>query len=214
VSPCLTDLELERWLVGELADPHVRDCTRCRDELATKRAVGDAYMRSTHARELANVIVAAERALAPRRMVRIGVAIAGAIAAIALVVVIASGGRDREAEVLAVTREWMDAYRHNDADALERILADDYKLTDGAGHTSTKLDDLVAARSKLVRLDAYDTSNLRVRVWGDTAVVTGHSVVRGARRGEPFVRDFTFTDTLARIDGRWRAVAAHVTRSQ
>ena len=106
----------------------------------------------------------------------------------------------------------MDAYRHNDADALDRILADDYRFTDSSGKTSTKADDLALARSHRVTFDAYDTSDLEVRVWGDTAIVTGRSVVRGAARGQPFVREFRFTDTLARIDGRWRAVAAHVSR--
>lgn len=205
MTRCLTDLELEHHLLGELATPHVDSCARCRDELVAKRAAGEAYMRSPHALALAAHLAR------PRRPIAVG--FAGAIAMLVVItMVVWPRPVDRSAEVLTVTREWMDAYRHNDAAALDRILADDYKLTDAAGRISTKADDIAGARAKHVLIDTYDTSDVHVRVWGDTAVVTGHSVVRGAARGEPFVHDFKFTDTLARIDGRWRAVAAHVSR--
>jgi len=225
VTRCPSDLALERYLLGELDGTsevdHVQACARCRELLAAKRAAGAAYMRSPDARELARKLAAAEPVVAelepPVRPRRRRVAVAGMIGAIVAAIVITMlvwpRQTDHEAEVLGVAREWMDAYRHNDVAALDRILADDYKLTDSLGRTSTKADDLATARSGLVHLDVYDTTDLHVRVWGDTAVVTGHSVIRGASPRGRFVHDFNFTDTLARIDGSWRAVAAHVSRS-
>lgn len=221
MTRCLTDLDLERHLVGELDSgpdrAHLASCAGCQAALAAKRATGDAYMASPAARSLARALAAAEPlpAQAPPPHTRRWLA----IAALGLAAALAISLRPRpetaapeEAEVLAVEHAWMQAYLDNDVSALDSILASDYTLTDGAGGVTTKADDLRNARTHRVQFDAYDNSDVRVRVWGDTAVVTGKSMVRGNAAGRPFAQDIAFTDTLARIDGRWRAVAAHVSR--
>lgn len=108
----------------------------------------------------------------------------------------------------------MQAYLDDDVAALDAILADNYTLTDGSGGVTTKADDLRNARTHHLHFDVYDNADVRVHVWGDTAVVTGHSTIRGNAAGRPFAHHISFTDTLARIDGRWRAVAAHVSRAR
>jgi ketosteroid isomerase-like protein len=212
----VTDLALERYLVDELdatADrDHIIGCLHCRTKLAAKRREGDTYMRSSEAKHLGQLLEATERVLAPRRKSRAWIAVAAALAAVAIVAALAwpRGPAGGEAEVLGVERAWMAAYVHNDAEALDAILAPDYKLTDDTGNVVTKADDVSRARARTLHYDLYDTSDLHVRVWGDTAVVTGRAEVRGTSSDRPFATRFAFTDTLSRIDGRWRAVAAHV----
>jgi ketosteroid isomerase-like protein len=121
---------------------------------------------------------------------------------------------DREAEVRAVERAWTDAIVHNDVATLDQILAPEFRLTDSAGRVTTKADNLAGMRETPTKFETYDTTDLQVHVWGDTAVVTGRSVLRGTGVKGAFARDITFTDTLARIDGRWRAVAAHTSRTR
>jgi ketosteroid isomerase-like protein len=218
----VTDLALERFLVDELDAgrdrEHIIGCVTCRAALASKRRAGDAYMTSRHAKQLARLLATTERVLGPKPRVgrRAMIAAVGlAIAAIAAVLLWPRGGADpSEDEVLAVAREWMDAYRHNDAAALDRILANDYMLTDSRGNRTTKADDLAAARAGSVHYDVYEPSDLRVRLYGDTAILTGKNRLRGTTDGKPFELEITFTDTLSRIDGRWRAVAAHVSRTR
>src|SRR4051812_35522451 len=74
---------------------------------------------------------------------KIAAAAVAAVAAVAIVVALAwpRGSAGGEAEVLGVERAWMAAYVHNDAEALDEILAPDYKLTDDAGHVVTRADD-------------------------------------------------------------------------
>jgi ketosteroid isomerase-like protein len=221
VSRCASDLALERYLLGELdaqvERAHIDGCARCHAVVAAKHTAGNAYMMSPEARAVARMIASHDRAAAvpvSRRRSRMTIAI-GIAAVVGLALWLwPRGETDRRDEVLAVEREWMDAYVHNDVDALDRILADDYKLTDSFGRTRTKADDLANAREGGTKYDAYDTSDVRVRVWGDTAVVTGRSVIRGASDGQPFAYDITFTDTLAHIGGRWRAVSAHLSRTR
>jgi ketosteroid isomerase-like protein len=217
---CVSDLALEQYLHDELADAtareHIIGCVECRAELAAKRRVGDLYMRTREARQLAQLLATTERVLVPprRRTWRLPLA----LAAIATVVVIAllagRGGGDASADVLATERAWIEALRANDAPALDAILADDYALTDDRGRRRSKADDLARARAGTLHFDVYDARDLSVRVWGDTAVVTGLGEVRGTSEGRAFASTFAFTDTFARADGRWRAVAAHVSQKR
>jgi len=149
----------------------------------------------------------------PRRRRRLGAALAAvAVIAVAVFLLWPRKGSDPEAEILAVEQAWTQAYVHNDVAALDEILADNYRSIDPNGRVVTKADDL--ARTKTLHYDAFDTTDIQVRVWGDTAVVTGHSDIRGTNAGRAFAANIAFTDTLSRIDGRWRAVAAHVTRAR
>jgi ketosteroid isomerase-like protein len=220
VTACATDLALERFLLDELdaaADrAHILGCARCRAALADKQRLGDAYMASREARELAQLLVPApDTSPRPRSRTRLVITAAAAALAAALLVVFwhPATADTREAEVRTVQRAWMNAYLHNDEAALDAILADDYRLTTSAGDVTTKADDLAAARAKRTHLDTYDTSNVQVHISGDTAVITGRTQIHGHRAGRPFAHEFMFTDTLARIDGRWRAVEARTSRT-
>jgi len=215
VTRCVTDLALEHYLLGELDAPHIASCAQCRAAVSAKRDLGDAYMASPQAHALARLIAAAEPVrAAPRRRRAILSVTAIALVALATYLVWPHAPPDREAEVRAVERAWTDAIVHNDVATLDEILAPDFHLTDSAGRVTTKADNLAGMRDTPTKFDAYDTTDVQVLVWGDTAVVTGRSVLRGTGVKGAFTHDITFTDTLARIDGRWRAVAAHTSLRQ
>jgi ketosteroid isomerase-like protein len=114
-----------------------------------------------------------------------------------------------EEVVLRVQREWMEAVRDKNVTALDRILADDYTYTDSRGRVSNKAENLQQARTGIGRMKAFHTSDAKARVYGDVAVVTGRLHVEGIAGGESYDAEVRFTDILARIDGQWRAVAAH-----
>ena len=119
-----------------------------------------------------------------------------------------------ETAVMRVQREWMEAIRDKDAAALDRILADDYVYTDSRGGVSNKADSLRDARSGRGRLTAFQTTDEKAHIFGDVAVVTGHLRVEGvAGSGQTYDAEVRFTDILARIDGQWRAVAAHASKA-
>ena len=53
---------------------------------------------------------------------------------------------------------------------------------------------------------------MKVRIYGDAAVVTGIVTRTGAYKGVPFKdRQHLFTDTFVRRDGRWQCVASQGT---
>ena len=111
---------------------------------------------------------------------------------------------DDEKAVAALDTAYQAAVARNDAEAMGRILADDFVLMTGRGETYTRADLLRAARQKTILYERQDDSRQKVRVWGDTAVVTALLWAKGTKGGVPFEAKLWFSDTYVRRDGRWQ----------
>jgi ketosteroid isomerase-like protein len=132
------------------------------------------------------------------------------LSALCAVPALAQGAEEKA--VLQAMVEWCAAAQKGDAAALERILHDDYTLTSSRGQVTTKADDLAEARKGEVRYELLENRDMKVRLYGTTAVVTGRTVVKGVSGGQAFSAEFQFTDTLLKVKGRWRPVASHASR--
>jgi ketosteroid isomerase-like protein len=123
---------------------------------------------------------------------------------------------DAAADTLAVLdfeNEACAAYQRGDAQAIDRLVADGYTLTDSRGQISTKAEDLNDARSGSVHYSRFENQDMRVRLYGDTAIVLGRTLVKGVTAGgTPIDVEVQFTDSIVRINGRWQLVAGHVSR--
>lgn len=121
---------------------------------------------------------------------------------------------DDETQLLNIEQEWCNAYLHSDADYLSRLLTDDFVFTSGQAETSDKAAELQQARDRTVHYTVFESRDMTVRLHGDTAVVTGRTRCKGtvAATGKFVDADAQFTAVFARVQGRWRAVAAHVSR--
>jgi ketosteroid isomerase-like protein len=102
--------------------------------------------------------------------------------------------------------DYQSAVARNDAATMNRILADDFILTTGTGKVFAKADLLEEARSQRITYERQDDSERKVRVWGDTAVVTALLWAKGKEDGKPFEYRVWFSDTYAQINGSWRYV--------
>lgn len=110
--------------------------------------------------------------------------------------------------VAALDTEYQAAVARNDADTMDRILADDFVLVLGNGTTFNKSDLINEARSKSIVYEQQveiDNSQ-RVRVWGDTAIVTAKLWVKGKQGERAFDRKLWFSDTYVRTKNGWRYV--------
>src|SRR5229473_640058 len=96
-----------------------------------------------------------------------------------------SGVYDQEIirQILELEREARDASVHRDAAFAERTLADDYVAITPLGQVITKADTVAARRSGQLRYDSIDVSDMVVRVYGNTAVVTARA--EGSKRQGP-----------------------------
>jgi ketosteroid isomerase-like protein len=100
---------------------------------------------------------------------------------------------------------WTGAAVKQDKAALERWLADDLTYSHANGRTETKSDYIAAVTGGPPRYESFDFSDLRIRIYGGVAVLTGFVDVKMVR-AEPFrVRTL---QVYALSDGRWR-MSAH-----
>lgn len=113
---------------------------------------------------------------------------------------------DDEKAVAALDTEYQLAVKRNDAAAIDRIHADDMILVTGRGKVYRGAEIAEQARKGNVRYERQDEveGTQRVRVWGDTAVVTALLWIKGADGDRAFDYKLWFSDTYVRRDGRWR----------
>ena len=117
----------------------------------------------------------------------------------------ATPDEDRQA-VAALDIAYQAAVKRNDAEAMGRILADDFVLVLGNGTIIPRAQLLEAARSGRIRYEQQDEvpGSQIVRLWGDTAVVTAQLWLRGSNADTAFDRHLWFSDTYVRTPGGWR----------
>lgn len=94
-----------------------------------------------------------------------------------------------------------------DVAKLEKETADDYTFINLNGQLSGKAQTMNNLRSGNIRLTANELSDLKVRVYGDTAVVTGRSDTKGTIAGTTPRGPVMFTRVYVKKDGRWQSVA-------
>jgi uncharacterized protein (TIGR02246 family) len=115
---------------------------------------------------------------------------------------------DDEKAVAALDTEYQAAVKNNDVATMDRILADDFVLVTGLGKTYSKRDLLEEARSKCMHYERQEDSQQKVRVWGDTAVVTALLRAKGTQDGKPFDYKLWFSDIYLKTGKGWRYVFA------
>lgn len=85
-------------------------------------------------------------------------------------------------------------------------------LTHSDGRVQTKAEYLGELATRSRRNDAIVNEDVRLRTYGETAVVTGVSVQSGVSNGEPWRGRFRFTRVWVKRDGSWLMVASHSSR--
>ncbi len=117
-------------------------------------------------------------------------------------------------EILDMERQARDASLHRDADFSQKTLAEDYVAITPLGQVTTKQDTLSARKSGQLRYETINVSDMVVRVYGDTAVVTARADVRGHQLGEDFSGPYRYTRVWVRRTGHWQAVSYQATVTQ
>jgi glyoxylase-like metal-dependent hydrolase (beta-lactamase superfamily II) len=116
-----------------------------------------------------------------------------------------------EIAIRRVLEEWLDALRRADTAALQRIIPEDYSITVEDGRVLNRDQDLAPIKSGRLRFQSMKTDSVRVRIFGDAAVVTGigsYSAIVGTKMSAFRER---FTDVYVKRGGKWQPVASHST---
>ena len=119
--------------------------------------------------------------------------------------------RDEQA-VLEAIHATCKAYLDGSPDRIAELLTEDFTLTDSGGTVTTRQDDVENARKGTIRYTVFENHDMKVRLHGDAAIVTGRTTVKGQAGSSAFAAEFQFTDTLVRRADQWRFAASHVSR--
>ena len=118
-----------------------------------------------------------------------------------------------EQELLKFGDEWAEAMVANDAERIGSFMADDWVIVSERG-VSTKADFLGFVRSGKLTHSSFEMNGdagARVRVYGETAVLTCRVVNTAHFGGQQFDADEWTSDVFVRRDGSWLCVLSHIT---
>ena len=117
-----------------------------------------------------------------------------------------------EADIKELTRleqVWNDAHLTGDAAALDKLWAEDLFVTVPDMPVMNKEEVLALWKAGKIKFDIYKTSDIRIKVYGDSAVVTGQLVRIRDAKSTKFEDDWRFTKVYVRRNGKWQVVAWH-----
>jgi ketosteroid isomerase-like protein len=108
--------------------------------------------------------------------------------------------------------QWRTAVMQNDVATANRLLADDYLGINPNGTLETKADALAQRRSGTVKISSIDVDNIKVRVYGDTAVVTSRVDVLGHDGDRDISGRYHYTRVYNHRSGEWKIVSFEASR--
>ena len=113
------------------------------------------------------------------------------------------------AAVRALELKWTQSYKERSIDILSSLLADEFMITIEDGSVYSKAGYISHSADASVHVEVAELSDLKVRVRGDTAIVTGAYHERGESNGKRYEYHDRLTDVWMKISGKWQVVASH-----
>ena len=117
-----------------------------------------------------------------------------------------------EEELLKLEKEFALAIVKNDAEAIGQFVADDWVIIDADGGRIDKSRFLGAVKSGVLIHEMMESDDVGVRIYGDTAVVSGLTRTKGKFMGRDFSTQERATDVFVMQNGRWQCVFSQLTR--
>jgi ketosteroid isomerase-like protein len=118
-----------------------------------------------------------------------------------------TGGTEKA--VAALEAQWLESQKTNNPDLVAPLLADKFVNTGADGKVTGKAETLATA--KATKYDSVENDDVKVTVFGDTAIATGGFTAKGTdASGKPLDTRERWTDTWVKMpNGKWQCVASH-----
>jgi ketosteroid isomerase-like protein len=117
---------------------------------------------------------------------------------------------DTEKAVAALEQQWLQSQKTNNPDLVAPLIADKFVGTGPDGKITGKAELL--AEAKATKYSSMEYEDVKVTVFGDTAIATGGSKSKGIdASGKAMDEHVRWTDTWVKMPGgKWQCVASHV----
>jgi hypothetical protein len=117
-----------------------------------------------------------------------------------------------EQALMKIEQELIDSVVKGDVSVGERYLADSYTFTGPDGMVSDKSRMLADLKSGDLKIESSKLEDMKVKVYGKTAVATYGSTDKGAYKGKDLSGKYRWTDVFMKRKGGWQLVAGQGTR--
>jgi len=109
-------------------------------------------------------------------------------------------------EIVDLRNRFMEAEENRDMAFLDKIFADDFVAFNPQGQMLNKAQQLENLKRPDRTLKVENARDIRVRFYGDVAVLTEHVTVVGTDKGRPFGGEFRFVRIFHKEKGDWKVV--------
>ena len=115
-------------------------------------------------------------------------------------------------QIEALEEQWRQAIISNNVTEMDHLLADDYIGISANGTVETKAQALAQRKAGTVLIKTLDINDLKVRVYGDTAVVTSKADLEGTNGQSDISGNYRYTRVYNRRLGQWKIVSFEASR--
>jgi ketosteroid isomerase-like protein len=118
-------------------------------------------------------------------------------------------------DVATLTRlsdEWDKAIVRKDEKAIAGNMAEDFRIIDGYGTVEGKAKFVADIVDPKLTIDPYTVEEFSVRLYGDTALLSGRTHMTGKHDGKPFESNYRYIDIYVRTKGTWKIVSVQITK--
>ena len=123
-----------------------------------------------------------------------------------------SQGGSTEQQIKTLGEQLNAANLKGDTSFLEKVLADDYTGVRGDGSVLTKAQEIEKYKSGAIKYETNDVQDLKIRVYGHTAVSTSLSSSKNMRDGQQHIGTTRNIRVWVKQKGTWKCVAYQTTR--
>ena len=116
-----------------------------------------------------------------------------------------------EEELLKLEKEFAEAIVRNDLEGIGRLVTDDWIIIDPKGEIVDRTRFFEVIKSGALTHDTMESEDFRVRVYGDSAVVTALTRTKGKFMGQEFSTQERATDVFVKRERQWQCVLTHLT---
>lgn len=115
-------------------------------------------------------------------------------------------------QIEGLEMEWRQAQVDNNIAVIDRLLADDYVGISANGMIETKSQAIAQRKAGTIRITVLDLDDLKVRLYGDTAVVTSKADLQGVNGQSDISGLYRYTRVYNRRLGVWKIVSFEASR--
>jgi ketosteroid isomerase-like protein len=115
-----------------------------------------------------------------------------------------------ETKIIALENLWNQMQLNHDADAMGKLLDEDFVFTDYDGTVMSKAQFLDSIRDMSYHLTVEASEDMKLHRHGDTVVIIGATHEKGTYKGKPYQHRGRFTDTWMKKNGQWLCIASQL----